>query len=98
MTMGFFSIAYTTSMAFGVVPCSSMRRHLYQSLCEEEAKFPHSAARNTGPGKRDAVADPEGFPLKPPSMIIYTYSNVIQQLWTLKKLPCLVSSLFTNCS
>ena len=49
-----------------------------------------------------SVADPEGFhrfPLKPP-LLDNVYNNYIhlQQLWTLKKLPCLVPSLFTNCS
>ena len=45
-----------------------------------------------------AVADSEGFhgfPLKPLcwtmyTILICTYNNIIQQLWTLKKPPCLV--------
>ena len=49
-------------MAFGVDPghCtydqSSMRRHLYQCFMKRKmAPFPHLAARNTGPGKRDDI-------------------------------------------
>jgi hypothetical protein len=50
------SIAYATSMAFGVDPCcykfnqASMRRHLYQCFLKRQmTPFPHSAARNTRP-------------------------------------------------
>ena len=59
---GLFSIAYATSMAFRVDPCcyifdqSRMRRHLYQCFVKRRmVSFPHSAARNTGPRKRDDI-------------------------------------------
>ena len=60
---GLFSIAYATSMAFGVDPCncifdqSSMRRHLYQCFTKRRmAPFPYTGAINTGmKSKRDDI-------------------------------------------